>query len=91
MKLIVEENLRFSQRLKIRTFEVIKLKGISPESTFNYLKGMRYPARKDDLIRQAKKNNADKNIIDALKTLPDQEYKSQDEVIMVGSKEFHES
>jgi len=67
------------------------MRGISPESVYNFLEGMRYPAKKDDLIKQAKKNNADKNILDALKTLPDKEYKSQDDVIMVGSKEYHES
>ena len=29
--------------------------GFSPEAVYNYLKGMKYPARKDDLIKQAKK------------------------------------
>ena len=67
------------------------MRGISPESVYNFLEGMHYPAKKDDLIKQAKKNNADKNILDALKTLPNKEYKSQDDVIMVGSKEYHES
>ncbi len=66
------------------------MKGISPESVYNFLEGTSYPAKKDDLIRQAKKNNADRNILDALKTLPDKEYKSQNDVIMVGSKEYHE-
>lgn len=67
------------------------MKGISPESVYNFLEGMRYPARKNDLILQAKKNDADDDVLEALDTLPDQEYKSQDDVIMVGSKLFHES
>jgi hypothetical protein len=66
------------------------MKGISPESVYNFLKGMHYPARKEDLIGQAKKNNADRNVLEAMETLPDQEYKSRDEVIKVGSELFHE-
>lgn len=66
------------------------MKGISPESVYNFLKGMRYPARKNELIGQAKKNNADRNVLAALETLPDKEYKSQEEVIKVGSELYHE-
>jgi len=66
------------------------MKGISPESVYIFLKGMKYPARKIDLIGQAKKNDADKDVIEALETLPDQEYTSQDDVIMTGSKLSHE-
>jgi hypothetical protein len=64
--------------------------GISPEAIYNYLKGMKYPARKDDLIQQAKKNEADRDVIDAMKSLPEKEYKSEDEVILTGSKIIHQ-
>lgn len=64
--------------------------GFSPETVYNFLKGMRYPAGKNDLIQQAKKNNADTNVLNAIGSLPDKEYKSQDDVILEGSKMSHE-
>ena len=64
--------------------------GIAPETVYNYLKGMKYPARKENLIQQAKKNNADRDVIDAIESLPEKDYKSEDEVILTGSKMSHE-
>jgi hypothetical protein len=63
--------------------------GISPETVYNFLKGMNYPAGKGELIQQAKKNNADTNIIKAMESLPEKEYESQDDVILTGSKISH--
>ncbi len=63
--------------------------GVFPETVYNYLKGMKYPARKQDLIKQAKKNEAGPDVIDALETLPDEEFNSQNEVIRVGSELKH--
>ncbi len=65
--------------------------GFSPETVYNYLKGMRYPARKDKLIEQAKKNEADNEVLEAMESLPEKEYKSQDELILTGSKMSHKS
>lgn len=64
--------------------------GISPETVYNFLKGVRYPVNKSDLIQYAKKNNADINIINAMETLPEKKYNSQDDVILTGSKIAHE-
>jgi hypothetical protein len=64
--------------------------GISAETVYNFLKGMRYPARKNELIQQAKKNNADRNVLNAMDSLPEKEYSSQDDVILTGSKLTHE-
>lgn len=63
--------------------------GFSPETVYNFLKGMKYPAKKSELIQQAKKNNADKNVLNAMESLPDKEYGSQDDVILEGSKLSH--
>ncbi len=41
-----------------------------------YLKGIDYPAGRKDLVNQAKKNDANKDIIDTLKSLPDSTYHS---------------
>ncbi|WP_088890849.1 DUF2795 domain-containing protein [Leptolyngbya ohadii] len=38
------------------------------------LKGIDYPATKDDILKHAKKNGADKNVQEILKQIPDQEY-----------------
>lgn len=64
--------------------------GFSPETVYNFLKGMKYPAGKEDLIQQAKKNNADINVINAMESLPEKEYTSQKDVINTGSKISHE-
>ncbi|HEX3014396.1 MAG TPA: DUF2795 domain-containing protein [Methanobacterium sp.] len=63
--------------------------GMSPEAVYNYLSGVHYPARKPELIKRAKINGAGADIIDALETLPDEEYKSQDELIRIGSQLKH--
>lgn len=64
--------------------------GFSPETVYNFLKGMKYPAGKEDLIQQAKKNNADINVLNAMESLPEKEYTSQNDVINTGSKISHE-
>lgn len=63
--------------------------GITPEAIYNYLGGMQYPAKKAQLIQHAKNNDAGPDVINALETLPDEEYKSMDELIRVGSKLKH--
>ena len=45
-----------------------------------YLAGMNYPATKDELIEHAKKQNASKDVIDALSSLPDGEYDGPNKV-----------
>jgi len=48
--------------------------GISPESVYTYLEGMNYPARKKELINQAKENDAGNMVIEAIESLPEKEY-----------------
>jgi len=38
------------------------------------LSGMDYPASKQDLIEHARKQNADRDVIEALESIPDREY-----------------
>ena len=47
---------------------------VNPVQVEKYLKGVDYPARKQDLIKTAEKNGADKTIRDVLSRMPDQEY-----------------
>ena len=63
--------------------------GMSPEVVYNYLTGIHYQARKPELIEHAKNNGAGGDVIGALETLPDEEYKSQDDLIRIGSQLKH--
>lgn len=45
----------------------------NPANVATYLKGIDYPAKKDDLVQHAKKNGAESEVIDVNRT-PEQEY-----------------
>jgi hypothetical protein len=53
---------------------------VNPIQLQKYLKGVDYPATKEELIEQAKQHSADKNVISLLEELPDQEYDSPTDV-----------
>jgi hypothetical protein len=47
---------------------------VSPIDVQKTLSGMDYPARKEDIIRHAKEQGADKEVLDALEKIEDREY-----------------
>ncbi|MDX3095557.1 DUF2795 domain-containing protein [Streptomyces sp. ME01-24h] len=49
---------------------------VNPIEMQKALGGMDYPASKQDIIDRASSNKADRDIIDALESLPDQEFDS---------------
>ncbi|WP_431951097.1 DUF2795 domain-containing protein [Actinacidiphila sp. bgisy167] len=53
---------------------------VNPIEMQKALGGVDYPASKQDIIDRASSNKADRDIIDALETLPDQEFDSPAEV-----------
>jgi hypothetical protein len=55
--------------------------GGSPSHVAHYLKGLGFPAKKKDLISQARKNDADQNVIQELDRMPDQEYGNMADVM----------
>jgi len=59
----------------------------NPIDVQSYLGGVTYPCDKQELIRYAKEKGADKRVINALNSLPDQEYGSPIDV----SSELNES
>jgi hypothetical protein len=73
-------------RIKILVNEV-KIMAITAAELEHSIKGINYPASKDELVEQAKKNNADKNIINALKELPEQKFSNPIEVTKAYGKE----
>lgn len=53
---------------------------VNPIQLQKHLKGVDYPASKEDLINHAKQNGADDNAISALEALPDEEYETPTDV-----------
>ncbi|WNZ26048.1 DUF2795 domain-containing protein [Leptolyngbya sp. NK1-12] len=53
---------------------------VNPIELQKYLKGMNYPASKDDLIDHAEEQGADDDILDLLEQLPDEEYETPTDV-----------
>lgn len=53
---------------------------VNPIQLQKYLKGMKYPANKKDLITRAQQEGADENIRQTLQQLPDQQYQTPADV-----------
>lgn len=53
---------------------------INPVQLQKHLKGVDYPARKEDLINHVRQKGADEPAISALEQLPDREFKNPIEV-----------
>lgn len=48
--------------------------GASPAAVQEYLSGINYPAKKEDLINHARSQSAPQDVISTLENLPDREY-----------------
>ncbi len=48
--------------------------GHSPSNIAHHLKGIHYPARRDDIISRARENGAPQEIMDVLQQIPEREY-----------------
>jgi len=57
------------------------LVGHSPANMQTFLAGVLYPARKEDLIRRAKKNEAPDDVIEILETFPGEKYGGPQDVM----------
>ncbi|OKH61092.1 DUF2795 domain-containing protein [Scytonema sp. HK-05] len=53
---------------------------VNPIQLQKHLKGVDYPASKEQLIQHAQKQGADDNAISALQQIPDQEYETPTDV-----------
>ncbi len=61
--------------------------GGSPVNVTNYLRGIQFPVTRDDLIRHARNQGADDDIIQVLNGMPDRRYNDMADV-MGGYGEF---
>lgn len=64
------------------------LGGESPANVATYLKGIDYPANKQDLLRHARQNGAEQDVVDVLERMPEQQYGNMADV-MKGYGEAH--
>lgn len=55
--------------------------GNSPANVQKYLRDVGYPATKDDLLAQARRNDAPKEIIDTLACIPENEFGGPQDVM----------
>ncbi|MCG6539104.1 DUF2795 domain-containing protein [Pseudomonas sp. KSR10] len=55
--------------------------GESPANVSTYLKGIDYPAKKQDLVEHAKNNGAEPEVIDVINRMPEQEYGNMADVM----------
>lgn len=53
---------------------------INPIQLQKHLKGMEYPASREELIEHAKEHGADENALSVLEQLPDDEYETPADV-----------
>ncbi|WP_028239507.1 DUF2795 domain-containing protein [Stutzerimonas azotifigens] len=52
------------------------LGGKSPANVTHHLKGIDFPAGREDLVEHARKNDADQEVLDVLEQMPDEKYGS---------------
>ncbi len=55
--------------------------GHSPSNILHHLKGVDFPAGKKELLEQAQKNNAEGDILDILRQMPEGEYHTMADVL----------
>lgn len=66
--------------------------GHSTSNVMHHLKGVKFPATRDDLTKLAKTNHADKDILEVIGNMPDEEYANVAEVLKgVGQGEHSDS
>ena len=67
----------------------ISEKGQPSVNVSRFLKGIDFPAQKQDLLQLARKNQADSTVIDLIQQLEDREYDNMAEVMQAfGSQQF---
>lgn len=57
------------------------LGGHSPSNILHHLKGVDFPSDKSGLVEQARKNNADQDILNIINQLPEGEYHTMADVL----------
>ncbi len=53
---------------------------VNPIQVQKFLKGIKYPCSKQDLVKKAKSEGADQNVLDTLQKIPDRDYDAPTDV-----------
>jgi len=53
---------------------------LDPGMIMQILRGINFPARKQDIVQQARTNNASSDVMGAIDKLPDREYQNENDV-----------
>ncbi|MBJ6726113.1 DUF2795 domain-containing protein [Geomesophilobacter sediminis] len=61
--------------------------GHSPANVSRFLKGIDFPAKKDDLVKHAQQNKAEKSVIDEIQKMEQREFESMADVMKAYGKE----
>lgn len=59
---------------------------VSAADVQKYLKGLHYPAKKQELVKKAQEHGADNDTLSAIKALPDQEFGGPQDVMKAFSQ-----
>jgi len=59
---------------------------INPTEVEKFLKGVKFPAKKEDLTRMAQQNGAPKEVIDLIKQLPGDTFQQPTDVVRAVSQ-----
>ena len=65
--------------------------GASPANVTKHLKGIDFPANKQDLVKQAQHLHAEKVVIDEIKRMPEKEYNSMADVMKSFQPDYEQS
>jgi hypothetical protein len=57
------------------------MSGHSPANITHHLKGIDFPAEKTDLVKHAKQQGADREILDVIEKMPDGRYETMADVM----------
>lgn len=55
--------------------------GQSPVNVTHFLKGIDFPAKRSDLLRHAKQNHAEQDVLHEIENMPEQEYGNMADVM----------
>jgi len=65
--------------------------GESPANVTKNLKGVHFPAKKEDLVKHAQHEKAEKAVLSQIQNMEDREYESMADVMKGFDKERHET
>jgi hypothetical protein len=67
---------KYAGRCSLEKEKVITMAHVSPVEVEKSLKGVDYPAKKEDLIKHAQQQGANQDVLETLKELPEENFQS---------------